>query len=293
LQAFPLLVGLALVAALAVWRSASDARVGSRRVFMLLAAAIYGGALLALWPLRTRQDLLPVEPLALLAIVPLLRGAGDRLGRVAGVPRPLVPAAATVAALAFLVHVAHPWRDDTRTEQRFVSDVLRLTQPGETVLDLKGDAIFRARPYYYVLEGLTKARLARGLLHDDIAGRLVDNGTDVTIADVHALPPLTRDFVRSHYVRVGTVRVSGTLLDTHATVPPTPFDIAIPALYEVVAERAPAEGFLDGSPYTGPRLLAPGLHEFLPTNDAGRLAVVWSRAVELGYSPFGERGPRG
>src|SRR6185369_11361997 len=159
-RGFPLLVGLALVAAVTVWRFTPQAGIASRRGFLLLAAAIYGAGLVTLWPLRTRQDLLPLEPLAILAVVPLLRAAGDRLGRAAGIPRAMLPAAVTLAALAFVVHDARPWRDDTRPERAFLSDVLRLTEPGETVLDLKGDAIFRARPYYYALEGLTKARIA-------------------------------------------------------------------------------------------------------------------------------------
>jgi hypothetical protein len=292
-RAFPLLVGGALAGAVVVWRTGHDAHVALRRVFVLLAGSIYAVGLFTLWPLRSRQDLLPVEPLAILGLVPLVRGAGDRLGRALGVPRWIAPAAATALALASLVATARPWRDDARAERTFVTNVLRLTRPGETVLDLKGDAIFRARPYYYAIESLTKARITRGLLPDDIAARLIASGTDVTIADVHDLPPATRAFVRRHYVQVGDVRVSGALLDAHRTAPPEAFDIAVPALYAVIGERAPVEGFLDGSPYVGPRFLAPGPHEFLPTNDDGRVAVVWSRAVDLGYSPFRGRRLRG
>jgi len=33
-------------------------------------------------------------------------------------------------------------------------------------------------------------------------------------------------------------------------------------------------------------LLASGHHEFRPSSEAGRFALVWAQAVERGFSPF-------
>ena len=38
-----------------------------------------------------------------------------------------------------------------------MTEVLRLTEPSDYVLDMKGESIFRRRPIYYVLEAITRA----------------------------------------------------------------------------------------------------------------------------------------
>jgi len=68
---------------------------------------------------------------------------------------------------------------------------------------------------------------------------------------------------------------------------PIVFQIRIPARYLFVTSDGPAEGKLDGVDITGPCELAAGRHEFLPSPQAaGKIAMVWSRALERGYSPF-------
>jgi len=64
----------------------------------------------------------------------------------------------------------------------------------------------------------------------------------------------------------------------------------------VVSEAGPVRGILDGTPCSGSRTLAPGEHVFVPAPGAapaGRLAVVWARALGLGFSPFAASGGRG
>ena len=41
-----------------------------------------------------------------------------------------------------------------------LADVLRLSRPQEYVMDLKGETVFRRRPFYYTIEAVTKAHSA-------------------------------------------------------------------------------------------------------------------------------------
>ena len=66
-----------------------------------------------------------------------------------------------------------PFIDGTQREREILAEVLRLTRPGEFVMDFKGECVFRQRAYFYVLEPLTFVRLRRGLIVDNVAERLV------------------------------------------------------------------------------------------------------------------------
>src|ERR1700730_14986682 len=56
--------------------------------------------------------------------------------------------------------------------------------------------------------------------------------------------------------------------------------------YTFVSERGAFAGMLNGKPVSGAIRLEPGHYEMSRTNGSGRLAVVWARAVEKGYTPF-------
>ena len=89
------------------------------------------------------------------------------------------------------------WRDDSRTQTQLLSDVLRMTQPGEPILDLKGETVFRPRPYYFVLEAITKARIARGLIPDRIASSVERTHTHFAVLDSPDFPSAARRFLVS------------------------------------------------------------------------------------------------
>jgi hypothetical protein len=220
-------------------------------------------------------------------MVPVLRFAGDGLAAWRPrIPRPALPAAATIAALGLIVAQGRPWQDDVAREQTLLAHVLRLAEPGESVLDAKGDAIFRPRAMPYVLEAVTKARLARGLLVDDIPEDLVATHTTVALAAPRDLPPRAREFVLAHYIRVGDLRVAGAHLETVGDAAAA-FDVSIDGVYAIVGPHDPVTGWLDGTPYDGPRALAPGPHTFVASDGEPRHAVVWARAAGLGFTPFG------
>src|SRR5262249_16633394 len=130
------------------------------------------------------------------------------------------------------------WYNRTHDAVDLLADVLRLTQPTDPVVDLKGETVFRPRSSYYVLEGITKARIKRGLLADDIPERLIATRTCVAAADNDQFPPRTRTFLQENYLSVGHLRVAGQFLTPRAAEEGTssfPFDVQIPAQYAIVS----------------------------------------------------------
>ena len=91
---------------------------------------------------------------------------------------------------------------------QIIADTLNLTHRGETVLDAKGQTIYRARPYYYVFEQITRERVERGELLDDAPKRLIAARTPVVV-ESHWLTQATGQFVSQNYVSVGSVLVLG------------------------------------------------------------------------------------
>jgi hypothetical protein len=155
-------------------------------------------------------------------------------------------------------------------------------------MDTKGEAIFRKRPFFWVLETITIERLWRGLIPDTIAEDIVRSRCYVAVSDSERFPPGGRAFLSENFIPVGGLRVAGRfLVPSDGPHPRARFEIAIPGTYAVVTPAGPASGALDGTPYARPRVLAAGPHEFAAEHGSGQMAVVWARAVERGLSPFG------
>jgi len=274
---------------------APNAHIGTRRAVIFLAAGLYITALFSFWPLLPRQDYLPFYPLLFLLLTPALlilprqiamRWRGPLMIR--PLPDALAPTVVAVLEISVLLGCRVLWRDGTRDAIDLLADVLRLTQPSDLIMDTKGETVFRPRSFYYVLEGITLARIRRGLIVDDIAERLIATRTCIAVADSFRFPLRARTFLRENYLPVGRLRVAGRLLTPSASdgLPSFPFDVRIPARYAIVAENGGAAGWLDSTPYEGARFLASGHHEFRSSSDGGRFALVWAQAVERGFSPF-------
>ena len=271
------------MAAAGARRTAPTPALGARRAFVLLAAGLHLTMLYAAWPLVTRQSLLPALPL--IAVFTAAAAADVRVGarwrRWGG-----IPAIVGVLALVRLLTNHSVAADRANEMVRFESDVLRLTTPVTPVFDQKGEAVFRPRPTYWVLETITRERLRRGLIADDFADRLRSTGTPVVAADDTILPGATRRFLHAHYLRVQTYRridslwVLGDRLDRPA------FELPIGATYALVAPHGQPHGTLDGTPYDGPRLLAAGPHAYDPAPGDERVALLWAPAAAQGFSPF-------
>ncbi|MGD1147265.1 MAG: glycosyltransferase family 39 protein [Thermoanaerobaculaceae bacterium] len=289
----PLGVVLTAWFALPRLRAAGGDRIRVQRVLVSLVAALYVLVLESLWPLVTGQDYLPVFPLAAIMVVAELdrweRTCTKRAGN--GRRPSRAPAytflAILVAQSGVIVFRGPVWRDRTVQETKLVSDVLRLTNRSEPVMDTKGETVFRTRPFFAVLETITMEKLRRGLMRDTIADDIVRTGCFVAVQDSARFPQSGRAFLNENFVSVGSLRVAGRLLRPSAGgAVPLRFDIAIPGPYAVVTPGDAAAGTLDGTPYSGSRPLQAGSHEFVPSTRSAPLAVVWARAIERGYSPF-------
>lgn len=257
--------------------------------FLFLMAGLYIAAISILWPLVTQQDFLPVQPLMIVLLIPLLNRplpqlrSGSRT-TVSNVHR-LSPqismiiflALLELAVLAFMAPGIFPWMPSQNA--RPIAEwkaVLALTKPEETVMDPKGELIFRRRPFYWGLEKITRARMKRGLIQNTINEQLVQSRTCVIFSDLHRYPKPTQKFIQANYISVGPVLVAGQSLGKELldSTQPISFKVRIPAQYAIVGPHGPGAGKLDGTAYQGSRLLAIGRHQYQANAGEGPLALV-------------------
>ncbi len=292
---FPVTLPLLWWGARTLVLGAPTAHIGTRRAVIFLAAGLYIVLLCSFWPLLPRQDYLPFYPPLFLLLTPALLALPRWIATrwrshlpIRPLPDALAPTLVAVLEISVLLGCGVLWRDGTRDQTDLLADVLRLTQPDNPIMDTKGESVFRQRPFYYALEGITLQRIRQGLIADDIPERLIATHTCVAVEDSFRFPPRARAFLQANYLPIGRLRVAGRLLTPSAADGPhaLPFDVQIAARYAVVAESGVATGWLDGTPYDGARFLAPGHHEFRSASADGRFALVWAQAVERGFSPF-------
>jgi hypothetical protein len=258
-------------------------------LFVYLAACIYWIALVGCWPILTAEDYLPFPPAVLSVVVAgVFATLASRLS-LRGLPAVLALLAVIGEAAWIVVHQP-PLENQTADKIGLVADALRLTSSDDYVLDGKGETIYRRRPFYYVLEGLTHRRLRAGLIHDDIAERLIATGTPVVT--LRRMPATVVPFLSAEYLPIAfRLRVLGKMIYTPGARPrPRPeslsFEVKVPGRYTIVAESGTLAGTLNGEALSGPRELAPGHYEFHPVGGEGRLALIWAAAIERGFSPF-------
>ncbi len=261
-----------------------------RRLFFLAATGLYCPLLFTFWPLVSKQDFLPFYPVLMVTIGFLLVGLGNWIRARIALPVFILPLVVVCWQVASLVRAHPPLKQTNQKNVQIITDTLKLTHPGETVLDAKGQVIFRARPFYYVFEQLTREKAERGEIKDDAPVHLIANRTPEVVAS-HWLTPETGEFVNQNYISVGSVLVLGK------KVAPDPgghvqFEIVIPEKYSVVTSEGEAHGTLDGSPIDGARDLSAGTHDLVLNSLQKGAAVVWARAIEKGYSPFTQASTR-
>ncbi len=259
---------------------------GSQRLFFLAVTGFFCPLLFTFWPLVSKQDFLPFYPMLMLTVTWPLVGLGEWIGSKTGLPIFLLPFLVVCWQSASIIRAHPPLKQTNQKNVQIIADTLNLTHRGETVLDAKGQTIYRARPYYYVFEQITRERVERGELLDDAPNRLIAARTPVVI-ESHWLTPATGQFVNQNYVSVGSVLVLGKRV-APAPVGHVQFEIVIPEKYTVIDRNGQVSGTLDGTEITGPRDLSAGLHDLALNSPEDPVAVVWSRAVEKGYSPFGQ-----
>jgi hypothetical protein len=239
------------------------------RYFFAIAIAVFTITLTGFWPLISTRDFLPLMPL-----VAIFAAAAHGRAR-----RPLRALCVTLVVLLFsLWYYADRFENNADWHITMMNQALRLSRPGEPVMDYKGETIYRRRPFYYAFELVTRLQMEKGIIADTIPEDIVRTRTHVAQADGPMWPPRARAFLREHFLDMGRLRASGQWIAPDGT-----FTIAVPGEYVVVHERGEARGAIDGQAYTAARTLAPGSHRW---EGDPHVAVLWAPAFRRGHSPF-------
>jgi hypothetical protein len=273
----PLTVGILLLR-----RSRNDPK-KRRSVWIVWVTFFYYISLKSFWPILTNEDYLPSDPLFMAMLACAISKFPAAWINFFGKLYSALPAVISVTGLCWIIVSGSPFRNMTEDKISMVTTVLHLTNPSDYVMDAKGETVYRRRPFYYVLEGLTGMQLKEGFIEDTIRERLV--ATRTTIATVRRMPLKAAAFIRANYLPIAfRLSVLGKMLQSGGES--GSFDIEIPSEYTIVTEFGTFAGTLNGEPFVGPRQLVPGHYVVRRTNGSGRLAVLWSIAVQKGYSPF-------
>jgi hypothetical protein len=270
------MLGLLAFAVRRVVRSADDATLAARRSLVVASATAYTLLLFGTWPLLTRQDHLPSLPLLAIGLAAWWQARN----------RPRLAWLPIVLALAGLVTVLHkrlPWDDRLAPYRASLADVLAITTIRDPVMDDKGASIYRMRPFYFALEGITQARMQRGLIVDDIPQRLV--ATNTHLVWMERLPSNDSAFITANYLAARNgLRVAGHDFGLLAGSTSQTMDILFPGPYALAGRIDADSAQIDGRPYTAPRWLGAGRH-VLTIARPSRYTLVWQPATALLAAP--------
>jgi hypothetical protein len=271
--------------------------VAARRSFVFVTAGFFFTALVSFWPFLSRQDYLPFYPLAFVICTGAVLTISDRWARNGNIAKiwRVMPVPALFGVCELLVALlVHPfWEDKAKLESDLLRAALKLTEPGDFVFDRRGEAVFRQRCFYPIIETFTEERIRRGLMEDNAIQRCIDTRTCVAIlpGDV---PSATFRFLEQNYLPIGNrLRVAGVLLQSSTGGKQSEFQIVIPASYKIIArDVGTVTGMLDGERYEGKeRFLSRGIHTFVQTSTGHDLVVFWAQAVDRHFRPIESNRP--
>lgn len=260
--------------------------VAARRTTLFVSANLYLGLLHGYWPLITDQDYLPVVPV--LILVSVLSGVEAALKLPFLASRRWVPKVACLIAVLGVgwstISERNPFEvNHARLFEEGLEHLLKLAGPGDYLMDPKGETIFRKRPFYYVLEGVTHRRIKNGLLKDTVREDVVRTNTCVIFFNKR-IPRRHRKWLQAEYVQVAhEIWVAGATVPAPAGSGERRFSVARPALYRVMNAEGPVAAVIDGRPCDGAVHLEPGEHVI---EGSGELAVVWAKTHDAGLNPF-------
>src|SRR5438552_1848180 len=270
-----------------IWRWRETIALRSRLTLIFLVAAFYYSTFLSLWPLREPQTRLPFYPVMAIILAPSLLWFADSLLKRTRVFSFILPALIVAAEIALIARGGSPFANKTTGKIGLIANVLKLTDESDYVMDSKGETIYRRRPIYYMLDRITRRRMQRHMIRDDITERLIKTRTAL-IATISRVPRHDVAFITNNYLPiVFRLRVLGkTVRSGDEQWESTRFEVVVPGRYTVVCESGKIAGLLDGTEFDGPRELTAGSHTFQQTAGVGRTMLIWARAIERGYSPF-------
>jgi len=253
--------------------------------FMLLGPLCFFG-LISFWPVFSQQDLLPIIPVLTVFFTYLIV---EKIFPVFNIKKFIVPVFVIFSLLEMIyILFSFPLKNNESkyTEDR-LKQILNLVKPGEYIMDLKGEAIFRPRPFYYVLETVTRDLILKGVIKDTIQEDIIQKKCYVALHDSKRFPEKTRKFLNDNFISVGLVRAAGKIIGETSNVNKIlKFNIAIPGMYAIVTTSGLPKGRLDNIDYSGPVEMNAGEHEFYSETINDVCAVVWAPALERGFSPF-------
>lgn len=244
------------------------------RYFFAVACGAFVITLISFWVLISPRDFLPVMPLASIFFIAFLHRRSPR-------PAPAF-AAACLACVPFLFVYADRFSDHTREYTTMLDQAIHLSRPGEPLMDLKGETVFRARPYYYIFELITRSQMIAGLIPDTIEREVIRKRCYVAQADGDFFPARGRAFLAANFLDMGRLRAAGQTIRGDGL-----FTIAIPGPYVVVTPAGIAPGLVDGQPNV-PRFYDQGVYHYTPALGE-HAAVLWAPAFARGFSPFHPR----
>jgi Dolichyl-phosphate-mannose-protein mannosyltransferase len=270
--------------------------VAARRSFVFVTAGFFFTALLSFWPFLSRQDYLPVYPLAFVIGTGAVLTILDRRARNRNIAKfwrvMPVPALFGVCQLLVVLFVHPFWVDKAKLGSDLLRTTLKLTEPGDFVFDRRGETVFRQRCFYPIIETFTEERIRRGLMADNTIQRCIDTRTCVAILP-DDMPLATFRFLEQNYLPIGNrLRVVGVPLHSSPDGKHFDFEIVIPASYRIIAgDVGTVTGVLDGERYEGQRrFLSPGTHTFVQTSAGHDLVVFWAQAVDRNFRPINSSG---
>jgi len=260
-----------------VYASAPNTAVAFRRALLVAVGGVYFSALFGFWTVLSNEDYLPGLATFMPAIVAyFLTSTWKKVS-------PIAVLAAVELGVAMLARP--PWRLGFHHHEReYLRQVLAATDPSDSVMDETGESIFRTRPFYYIMETLSRAALLDGRLPDTIAQDMIQHGTCVAHASKH-YPPAAQAFLDENFLQADQLFVAGhTFNASNEEQKPQELrlNVVIPATYAVFGPKSEFHGQVDGTPYTGPRALTAGPHVITTTGAEHKVMVAWAKAVERG-----------
>src|SRR2546430_639769 len=164
---------------------------------------------------------------------------------------------AVILCLAAILYYADGLKNRTREYTTMMNQVLHMTRPDEMLMDLKGETVYRPRPYYYIFEAIGRREMQRHMIPDNVPEAIVAKRCHVTQADGPFFSPRTQEFLRENFLDMGRLRAAGRLIPDDGG-----FTIAVTGEYVIGNDRGETIGTLDGAIYAGARQLEAGPHRF-------------------------------
>ncbi len=268
---------LAPVAAAIAWTLVRRGNLASAiRGAIFLSVAADATALIGFSPELRKQTFLPVYPLLIFFACFIGFGVFRRW-------RPaLVPIAGLLAVAGALTHLlieSPPWRDGLRAHRDLLGDALALTRPGDSLLDLKGETIFRRRPVFLVYQHATVRAIDEGRLAEPDPAQLSAKGTAAVIGGNPGFTPVMKAWLKDRYLRAG----AGNLRVPGCNLTPTwqgarwaaQADVPVSGDYLLLSEGAPMK-----------RIHLPaGAAELDFAGDPRPKVLFWEKAWDAGYKP--------